>query len=213
MASRAGRIARRQQKRITISRGWYSVKLQLPFALEGVRVTSRLRNSLSDFIKSKPPIPIRSGVPVSRSDLGWDEGMAIIHPLKPAQRATKISIHLRWKAAPECRDDSAGHFIGFVRRVVEFEIGDGAGRRTDVLPVHAANDTDERSRSGEDVLNVRFLIGNFGPITLNKTHIVCARFQAQLPEPSCVEDPIRGRFNPVCPRLIEASDQFRLGSE
>jgi len=42
MASRAGRIARRQQKRITISRGWYSVKLQLPFVLEGVRGISRL---------------------------------------------------------------------------------------------------------------------------------------------------------------------------
>src|SRR5438445_13473777 len=29
--------------------------------------------------------------------------MAIINPLKPALRATKISIHLRWKAAPECK--------------------------------------------------------------------------------------------------------------
>jgi len=96
---------------------------------------------------------------------------------------------------------------------MEFEIGDGTSRRPDVLPVHTADNTNQRSRSGKNIINVGFLIGNFGPITLNKTHIVCARFQAQLPEPSCVEDPIRGRFNPVCPRLIEASDQFRLGSE
>src|ERR1700757_5212794 len=30
--------------------------------------------------------------------------MATIHPLKPALRATTISIHLRWKAAPECKE-------------------------------------------------------------------------------------------------------------
>src|SRR5579864_5158249 len=87
---------------------------------------------------------------------------------------------------------------------MEFEIGDGAGWRPDVFPVHAADNTDERSRSGKDVLNVGFLIGHFRPVAFNKTHIVCARIQAQLPEPSCIKDLIRWRSNPICPLLIKA---------
>ena len=57
---------------------------------------------------------------------------------------------------------------------------------------------------GKTLVDFSFLIGNFWPVALNKAHIVCARIQAQLPEPSCIKDPIRGRFNPVCPLLIKA---------
>src|SRR5439155_19071576 len=71
--------------------------------------------------------------------------------------------------------------------------------RPDVLPVHAADNTDERFRSGKDVLYVGFLIGNFWSVALNKTHIVCTRIQAQLPEPSCIKDLIPGDFTPVRP--------------
>jgi hypothetical protein len=86
---------------------------------------------------------------------------------------------------------------------VEFEIGDGAGRRADVLPVHTAHNTNQRSCSGEDVVNFGFLIGNFWPIALNKTDIVCTRIQAQLPEPSCIKYLIRGDFTPLRPFLVE----------
>src|SRR4051812_44762827 len=77
---------------------------------------------------------------------------------------------------------------------MEFEIGDGAGWGPDVLPVHPADNTNERSRSRKDVLYVDFLIGNFRPLALNKTHIVCARIQAQLPEPRRIKDLVRGGF-------------------
>jgi hypothetical protein len=86
---------------------------------------------------------------------------------------------------------------------VEFEIGDGAGWRADVFPVHAANDTDERSGSGKDVFNFGFLIGNFWPVPLNKTHIVGTSIQAQLPEPSCIKDLIGWGFLPVRPFLVK----------
>jgi len=86
---------------------------------------------------------------------------------------------------------------------VEFEFLNGASWRPDVLPVHAANNTYERSGSGKDVLNLGFLIGNFWPIAFNETHVVCARVQAQVPEPSCIKDLIRWRFNPVCPFLVK----------
>jgi hypothetical protein len=66
-----------------------------------------------------------------------------------------------------------------------------------------ADNTNERSRSGKDVLNIGFLIGNFWPVALNKTHIVCTRIQAQLPEPSCIKDLIRGDFTPVHPLLVK----------
>jgi len=52
--------------------------------------------------------------------------------------------------------------------------------------------------------NFGFLIGNFWPVPLNKTHIVGTSIQAQLPEPSYIKDLIRGRSNPVCPLLIKA---------
>ena len=67
-----------------------------------------------------------------------------------------------------------------------------------------ADNTYERSRSGKDLVNFSFLIGNFWPVALNKAHIVCARIQAQLPEPSCIKDLIRGGFTPVRPFLIKA---------
>src|SRR5205085_10420971 len=75
--------------------------------------------------------------------------------------------------------------------------------RPDILPVHTADDTDERFRSGKDVVNVDFLIDNFWPIAFNKTHIVCARIEAQLPEPSCIKRPIRWNFTPVCALLVK----------
>src|SRR5437763_9726527 len=73
----------------------------------------------------------------------------------------------------------------------------------DDLPVHAADNTDKRSRSGKDVLYVGFLIGNFRPLTLNKTHIVCPPIQAQLPEPSCIKDLIRAGFTLLCLLLVK----------
>ena len=51
----------------------------------------------------------------------------------PHFRSPTISLHRESngsaidRANPDlfqCRDDSAGHFVGFVRRVMEFEIGD-----------------------------------------------------------------------------------------
>src|SRR5579859_3039784 len=103
----------------------------------------------------------------------------------------------------QCRNNSEGHFVSFVCRVMEFEVGDGTGWRPDVLPVHAADNTDERSGPGKDVLNVSLLIGNFWPITLNKTHIVCSRIQTQLPEPSCIKYLLGSGFNRVRPFLVE----------
>ena len=66
-----------------------------------------------------------------------------------------------------------------------------------LLPVHTGDNTNERSCSGKDVLNFSFLIGNFWPVALNKTHIVCTRMQAQLPEPSCIKDLIGCGFTTV----------------
>jgi hypothetical protein len=86
---------------------------------------------------------------------------------------------------------------------MEFEIGDGTGWRPDVLPVHARDNTDERSRSGKDVINFGFLIGNFWPIAFNKTYIVCARIQTQLPQPDCIKDPVGCDPSPVRPLLIK----------
>jgi hypothetical protein len=48
-----------------------------------------------------------------------------------------------------------------------------------------------------------FLIGNFWPVALNKAHIVCTRLQAQLPEPSCIKDPIRRALTLVLPFLVK----------
>jgi hypothetical protein len=75
--------------------------------------------------------------------------------------------------------------------------------KTPKIPCNWSSQANERCRSGKDVLNIGFLIGNFWPVALNKTHIVCTRIQAQLPEPSCIKDLIRGDFTPDHPLLVK----------
>ena len=100
------------------------------------------------------------------------------------------------------RDDLARDFVGLIGRVMEFEIRDGTGGGTNIFPIHANHEANERFRLWQKPENVSLLIRDFRAVNLHKTRIVGPCFETHLTEPLTIKglgpgDPVASRLSGV----------------
>ena len=67
--------------------------------------------------------------------------------------------------------------------VVKLQVGDRARGGTNVVPIHATEQTDKRFGAGKDQVNVGFLVSYFRTPHLHKSNIVGPGLQAKLTKP------------------------------
>ena len=85
------------------------------------------------------------------------------------------------------RHDLAGDLVDVIAGVVEFQVGDRAGRAADRLPVHPADEAEERLGRREGTQDVVPLVVQGRAADLDQAGVVGPAVQAQLTQPRRIE--------------------------
>ena len=84
-------------------------------------------------------------------------------------------------------DDLAGDLVDMIAGVVEFEVGDRPGRAADRLPVHPADEAEERLGGREDAQDVVPLVVQGRAADLDQPGVVGPAVEAELTQPRRIE--------------------------
>jgi hypothetical protein len=95
--------------------------------------------------------------------------------------------------------DLAGDFIDVLAGVVEFQVGDRPGRAADWLPIHPADEAQERLGGRKEAQDILALIVKGGSVDLDQSSVVRPAIEAELTQPAGIQDsrytrPILGAF-------------------
>jgi hypothetical protein len=101
--------------------------------------------------------------------------------------------------------DFPGDIVDVVTRAMEFQIGNGSGGTPDRLPVHPADQADERLCRGKGLENRRSFRGNFRSIDADEADIISSSLQAHPAQVVGGQGGGRGR-----PRLASESHDGRM---
>src|SRR4029079_9133472 len=89
---------------------------------------------------------------------------------------------------------AAGNFVDLVASVMEFGVGDRAGRRPNGFSIHANHEADECLSVGERFEDVFSLIGQSGSADFDKPHVISTSIDDQLLQPSGIQRLLLGRI-------------------
>jgi hypothetical protein len=95
-------------------------------------------------------------------------------------RKSHRGIHGPDPALLQRRDDRATHVVHVITGAMKFDVGHRPRGAANRLPIHAADDSDERFDVGVDGENIFAIFRQCGPIEFDEADIVRTGFKAEL---------------------------------
>ena len=123
-------------------------------------------------------------MPICPSPAATATGLCETTQVLPGKRSVSIGKPTDGLTARTPRFDSRGDdpprgLVGVVVGVVELQVGDRAGGAADRLPVHPADDADQRPGPRVERQDVGPLVVELGPADRDEPHVVGAELEAE----------------------------------